>query len=305
MNRSIFGTVDGKNSLITTEQKQSVGGIAKILVPVILAVLIVTNTMLGAVEERKGEVGMLGAIGLSPAQISFLLLSESLVFSILGIVCGTLGGLVFANVVPWIRLHTDGQFLIALSLNFASLSAIGLALGTGVVVLLATLFPSKKAAKLAAPSGMEKWVLPEPDDDGRIRYLLPFTLTRGNAVGMTAFFRRFLLNHTEATSPDFNCRHVRLEQGAALKAQCTMWLQPYDLDVAQEFAMAVQPTDKPGIFAVALTLHRTSGTEEAWLRTNYGFLDLVRKQFLFWRNLDDASRKRYIQEGVEQFQKTE
>jgi murein DD-endopeptidase MepM/ murein hydrolase activator NlpD len=303
VNRSVFGTVDGKINLITTQQKQSVGGIAKILVPVILAVLIVTNTMLGAVEERKGEVGMLGAIGLSPAQISFLLLSESLVFSVLGIVCGTFGGLLFANVVPWIRLHTDGQFLIALSLNFASLSAIGLALGTGVVVLLATLFPSKKAAKLAAPSGMEKWVLPEPDDDGRIRYTLPFTLTRGNAVGMTAFFRRFLLNHTEATSPDFNCRHVRLAQGESLKAQCTMWLQPYDLDVAQEFEMAVQPTDKPGIFAVALTLHRTSGTEEAWLRTNYGFLDLVRKQFLLWRNLDDASRKRYIAEGVEQFQR--
>ncbi len=296
---AVFGTVDGKLSLLTTQQKQSVGGIAKILVPVILAILIVTNTMLGAVEERKGEVGMLGAIGLSPAQISFLLLSESMVFSIIGIVCGTFSGLAFANLVPLVRLHMQPDFLVTLSLNFASLSAIGLALGTGVVVLLATLFPAKKAARLAAPSGMEKWELPAPADDGRIRYVLPFTLTRGNAVGMMAFFRRFLLNHTESTSQDFNCRHIRLECGAALIAKCTMWLQPYDLDVAQQFEMRVLPTDNEGIFAVALTLHRTSGTEEAWLRTNYGFLDLVRRQFLLWRNLDDDSRKRYINEGVE------
>lgn len=302
MDLAVFGTVDGRMNLITTKQKQSVGGMAKILVPVILCILIVTNTMLGAVEERKGEVGMLGAIGLSPSQISFLLLSESLVFSIIGIVCGTFGGLLFANVIPWIRLHTDSQFMAALSLNFASLTAIGLASGTGVVVLLATLFPAKKAAALAAPSGLEKWTLPPPAADGRIRYELPFTLTRGNAVGMTAFFRQFLLNHNEATSQDFNCRQVRLESGAALVLRCRMWLQPYDLDVAQEFAMHVQPTENTGIFAVVLTLHRTSGTEEAWLRTNYGFLDLVRRQFLIWRNLDDASRKRYIAQGAQQLE---
>jgi LysM repeat protein len=305
VNRAVFGTVDGKLSLITTKQKQSVGGVAKILVPVILAILIVTNTMLGAVEERKGEVGMLGAIGLSPAQISFLLLSESLVFSVIGIVCGTFSGLAFANFVPWVRVHLQPEFLVALSLNFASLTAIGLALGTGVVVLLATLFPAKKAARLAAPSGMEKWKLPDPSADGQIRYTLPFTLTRGNAVGMIAFFRRFLLNHTEATSQDFNCRQIRLARGAALVVRCTMWLQPYDLDVAQEFEMQIQPTENAGIFAVALTLHRTSGAEEAWLRTNYGFLDLVRRQFLLWRNLDDASRKRYIEEGVELFKETQ
>jgi hypothetical protein len=298
VNKTVFGTVAGQLSLITTKKQQSVGGVAKILVPIILCVLIVTNTMLGAVEERKGEVGMLGAIGLSPAQISFLLLSESTVFSVLGIVLGTFGGLLFANLVPWVRLEFQPGFLANLSLNFASMTAMGLALGTGGVVLLATLVPAKQAAALAAPSGMERWVLPAPAAEGRIRYALPFTLTRGNAVGMTAFFRRFLLNHAETTSPDFNCREVRVTAGDQLSVLCRMWLQPYDLDVAQEFALHIRPTDTAGVFAVALELHRTSGTAEAWLRTNYGFLDLVRRQFLIWRNLDDARRQRYIAEGA-------
>lgn len=296
--KTVFGTVGGQLSLITTRQKQSVGGVAKVLVPVILCVLIVTNTMLGAVEERKGEVGMLGAIGLSPAQISFLLLSESAVFSVLGIVGGTFGGLAFANLVPALRAAVEPGFLAGLSLNFASLAAIGLAMGTGVVVLLATLLPAKKAARLAAPSGMEKWVLPPPAADGRICYELPFTLTRGNAVGMLAFFRQFLLNHSESTSPEFNCRRVQVARGESLAVSCVMWLQPYDLDVAQEFAMEIRPSEMAGVFSVTLLLHRTSGTEEAWLRTNYGFLDLVRRQFLIWRNLDPSTRQRYIAAGA-------
>jgi hypothetical protein len=220
------------------------------------------------------------------------------VFSVLGIVLGTFGGLLFANLVPWVRLEFQPGFLANLSLNFASMTAMGLALGTGGVVLLATLVPAKQAAALAAPSGMERWVLPAPAAEGRIRYALPFTLTRGNAVGMTAFFRRFLLNHAETTSPDFNCREVRVTAGDQLSVLCRMWLQPYDLDVAQEFALHIRPTDTAGVFAVALELHRTSGTAEAWLRTNYGFLDLVRRQFLIWRNLDDARRQRYIAEGA-------
>lgn len=302
-NRTVFGTRDGEPALVTAKNVSTVGGLAKIIVPVILCILIVLNTMLANVEERKGEVGMLGAIGLSPGQISFLLLSESSVFSVLGIVFGTFAGLLFANIVGWVQnVHPD--FLVGLSLNFTSLSALGLAMLTGVVVLLATLVPANKAARLAAPSGMGKWQLPEPSDHS-IHFDLPFTLTRGNAVGMMAFFRRFLLNHTEAASPGFNCRDVELDmisgEEEALRIRADMWLSPYDLDVAQKMEMKIVPTENAGVFGVQLNLHRFSGTEDAWLRTNYGFMDLVRHQFLLWRNLDNDARMNYITDGAELF----
>ncbi len=301
LNRTFFGAYDGGLALISTRSKVSFGGLAKLVVPVLLCVLIVANTMLGAVDERKGEVGMLGAIGLSPAQISFLLLSESAVFSVLGIVFGVFAGLFFANAVPWIAAHTGG-FLGTLSFNFTSILSMLLAMGAGVVVLLATLLPARKAAALAAPSGMARWRLPAPTPDGRIEFELPFTLTRGNAVGMLAFFRRFMLNHTDATSADFNCRNLALgivrgdEQ--ALRLTADMWLSPYDLDVAQQFALKMLPTSHGGACAVVIDLRRTSGAEEAWLRTNYAFLDLVRRQFLLWRNLDPETRAHYIDEGA-------
>ncbi|MFP4106369.1 MAG: FtsX-like permease family protein [Phycisphaerae bacterium] len=310
LNRSMFAnfpnTPDDQLAIVTTQEDSSVGGLAKIVVPVILCVLIVLNTMMANVEERKGEVGMLGAIGLSPSQISFLLLSESAVFSVLGIVFGTFSGLLFANTVDYIQVNHNPEFLSTLSVNFTSLSSLALAMGTGLVVLLATIIPARKAAALAAPSGMANWELPEPSPDRRIGFDLPFTLTRGNAVGMMAFFRQFLVNHTDAASQDFNCRNIRhalISNGEdALMIRTDMWLAPYDLDVAQDLEMKVTPTENEGVFGVNIVLHRTSGTEEAWLRTNYGFMDLVRHQFLIWRNLDDAARKRYINEGAELFQ---
>ncbi len=305
INKTMFGKVDGQLAMITTMTQRSVGGLAKILVPVILCVLIVLNTMLANVEERKGEVGMLGAIGLSPGQISFLLLSESLVFSILGIVLGTFAGLLFANVVRLVH-QTDPGFLAGLSFNFTSLSSMVLAMGTGVVVLLATLIPARRAAAMAAPSGMASWELPEPNEDGEISYDLPFTLTRGNAVGMMAFFRQFLYNHTDPASSGFNCRQIELYQETdpvdSLMISAHMWLAPYDLDVAQILRLRVLPTENEGVFKVNIQLHRQSGTEDAWLRTNYGFMDLVRRQFLLWRNIDNASREAYIEQGADLFQ---
>ena len=299
LDRAFYGVREGQYALLSNRAQQSVGGIAKVLLPVILCVLIVANTMMGTIEERKGEVGMLGAIGLSPSQISFLLLSESTVFSVLGILFGIFGGFLFANMVPWI--HAQFGLFGGLSFNFTSIASLVLAMGAGVVVLVATLIPAVRAAALAAPSGMAKWKLPSANERGEIHFRLPFTLTGANAVGVFAFLRRFLLNHADATSADFNCRGVAVVPPTAeepdLGMRTEMWLAPYDLDVAQRMVLRFVPTDNQGVFGVDLNLHRLSGSEEPWFRTNYGFLDLLRLQFLLWRNLDPASRQRYIDEG--------
>lgn len=302
LNRPFFAHSDGAVSFVVPRQTFDMAGVAKVVLPIILCILIVMNTMLGTVEERRGEVGMLGAIGLSPRQIAFLMFSESTVFSILGIVLGTFGGLLFANIVQGLNA-ADIAFLSGLSFNFTSMLSMLLAAGTGLVVLMATLIPAKQAAALAAPSGMAAWELPPPGDDGAIRFDLPFTLTRGNAVGMAAFFRQFLLNHTEPTSEDFNCREVSLDQTEeegqpALVVETSMWLSPYDLDVAQRFRMRMYPGDAEGVYAVRLVLTRFSGSEDNWQRTSYNFLNLVRQQFLFWRNLSPAARTEYIKQGA-------
>jgi len=303
-----FASENGAVSMVVPRAKLDLAGLAKVFLPVILCILIVMNTMLGTVEERKGEVGMLGAIGLSPRQIAFLMFSESTVFSILGILFGTFGGLLFANIVNTINAG-GGEFLTGLSFNFTSLISMTLATGTGLVVLLATLIPANKAAALAAPSGMTEWELPEDDAKGDIHFRLPFTLTRGNAVGMVAFFNQFLINHNEPTSEDFNCREIRISSGEDsgnpyIRLKTDMWLAPYDLDVAQHFTMRMQAGERESVFVVDLHLQRFSGSQENARRTTYSLLNLVRKQFLLWRNLEPEARTEFISTGAELLKST-
>jgi len=297
-----FAAVDGEIAMIVPRKKVDFAGLAKIFLPVLLCVLIVMNTMLGTVEERRGEVGMLGAIGLSPRQIAFFMFAESTVFSVLGILFGAFGGLLFANIVNAINAG-GGSFLTSLSFNFTSLTSMVLATCTGLVVLLATLMPARKAAALAAPSGMTEWVLPDDMPGGEIHFRLPFTLTRGNAVGMAAFFHQFLVNHSDSTSDDFNCRNVIVSCDASaerpyIELSTDMWLAPYDLDVAQHFFLRMQARERESVFEVDLRMLRFSGSEENGRRTAYNLLNLVRKQFLLWRNLDPQHRTELIEKGA-------
>jgi hypothetical protein len=284
----------GETAVVVTKREVKLSGLARLAVPVLLCVLIVMNTMMGAVEERRGEVGMLGAIGLSPRQISFLLLSEATVYSLLAFVLGTFGGLAFANGLAAAQA-AGWAVLPGLSFNFTSFLSMALATLTGGIVLLATLLPARRAAAQAAPSGMVDWALPAPGPDGALDFELPFTLTRANARGMLAFLHGYLARHAEPTSDDFNCRRVEVVRGAdgAGELRTLLWLAPYDLDVSQDFALTLAPVGG-GVCRATLHLRRLSGSEDAWLRTNRRFLDLIRHQFLLWRNLPPEQRDRFI-----------
>lgn len=297
---------DGEYSLIAPRERFNFAGLAKILLPVALCLVIVMNTMLGNVEERRPEIEMLGAIGLSPRQISFLFLSESSVYAILGILAGMLGGLLFANVAA--TLNANGvAFFPDLSMNFTSLASVALAGLSGVVVLLASYLPATQAAAHAAPSGMMQWTLPEPGEGGRILFHLPFSLTGANAVGMVSFLDTYFGRHRSADAEGFSCRGLDLkrvvfgQQRSAIVLQSRVWLAPYDLDVAQLVTVCYWPTATAGVFRVSLALTRLSGSEESWIRTNYGFLNDVRKQFLVWRNLPLEAKARFVEQGRQHF----
>jgi hypothetical protein len=77
-----------------------------------------------------------------------------------------------------------------------------------------------------------------------------------------------------------------------------MWLAPYDLDVAQHFNLTLQEGGREGVYEVELFMQRFSGSEENGRRTAYNLLNLVRRQFLLWRNLEPSRRAEFIQQGA-------
>ena len=132
----------------------SLAGIGNLFVPLLIASLIVLNTMLGAVYERSGEIGVYSSVGLAPSHIAALFIAEALVFAIVGAVLGYLVGQTTTLLLAHYAL-LGGMFL-----NYSSLSAIFSTLVVMVVVVLSTLYPARKAAAMAVPDVTRRWEFP-------------------------------------------------------------------------------------------------------------------------------------------------
>ena len=82
------GHIDRFSSIASTNSQ----GMELVFFPILIAVLIVLNTMLGSVFERVHEIHIFSSIGLAPSHIGMLFIAEALVYAILGRVAGYLLG---------------------------------------------------------------------------------------------------------------------------------------------------------------------------------------------------------------------
>ena len=78
----LSSTVEMKNAVMTTFSAVLLG----------IAAIGIFNILLMAIYERTREIGLLGAIGLKPRQISFLFLLEGIMIGVVGAVVGTIMG---------------------------------------------------------------------------------------------------------------------------------------------------------------------------------------------------------------------
>ena len=116
----------------------AVGGIASISLGV--AGILIMNVMLIAVAQRRGEIGLLKALGASPRQIRTLFLAEAAALAatggVAGLVLGQAGSLVIRKIYPAIPAYAP---LWAVAAAFAT------ALVTGIVF---SVLPARRASLL-------------------------------------------------------------------------------------------------------------------------------------------------------------
>ena len=164
--------------------------------PIVIASMIVLNTMLGSVFERVHEIHIFSSIGLAPSHIGMLFIAEALVYAILGSVLGYLLGQFTSKVLVFFGWLPD------LYLNFSSTSAVMTTLIVVAVVLLSTLYPARKAAEVATPAVDRTWKVPEPDGD-HWKVPLPFAVTGDQAAGMNSFLGEWFRAYEEYSIGDF------------------------------------------------------------------------------------------------------
>ncbi len=288
-------SIERYSSIATTSGK----GMELVFFPVLIAALIVLNTMLGSVFERIKEIHIFSSIGLAPAHIAMLFIAEALVYAILGSVAGYLLGQLATKV-----LVLTGAFQ-GLYLNFSSVSAVLTTLVVVSVVLLSTLYPARKAAEVATPAIDRTWRVPEPDGDAWT-IPLPFSVTGEQASGLNGFLSEWFAAYEEYSIGDFVTQNVESEEFEALAAtateaartgyriSCMTWLAPFDLGVSQRVQIETQPTAMADVFDIRVVIHRESGDISNWKRVNRRFLNTLRKQFLIWRTLKQGDRDKYL-----------
>ena len=259
----------------------------QLLVPIMIGVLIIFNSMLSNIYERSKEIGIYSALGLSPYHVSGMFLIEAIILSVISSVLGYITGIATAKIVNLFDL------LPGIYLNYTVGVPIYSTLLAIAATLLAVCYPLWKVSRMVTPSFERKW---KPDtkpvgDEWVIT--LPFVITtEREAKALMAFIKEFLELH-KVQEKAFTVLELSLtteEEGFIVKAELQM--APYELGIRQEAHIVAERGEK-GHFFFKLRLHRMSGPTLSWKRSSLIFVDEIRKQFLIWRGLSVEERRRY------------
>jgi hypothetical protein len=285
-------------------------GVPNIVVPLVLAMLIVLSTMIGAVHERKREIGVYTSVGLAPTHVAFLFIAEALAFAVLSAVLGYLLAQTAAEVLSGTAVWQG------MTANYSSLAGVG-AMGLVIlVVLLSVIYPSRMAASIAIPDVNRSWTLPEPEGNV-LKATLPFLMHIREQDCAGGFLLEYYKAHQDVSHGLFSTADVRQdfvcpwqEPGAGphpkelhgefcsldscLRIMVRVWLAPFDFGINQEAVIVFSPAMwHPGYLEISVELTREAGEMGMWKRLNKGFLDDLRKQMLVWRSLDQERRTSY------------
>lgn len=280
--------------------RTSIGGLAFLLIPLLISSTIILNTMLGSVFERKAEIAIYNAVGLNPTHIGMFFLAEAFVYSVIGSVGGYLIGQCTSIFLTRTGLITD------INLNFSSLSVVYVILFTVCVVLLSTIYPSIVATRAAVPSGKRKWSL--PDNDGKVMpVVFPFIYQPSLIYGINAYLDEYFARFTEASFGDLiaNCKGTKTTKDKngreILEITYMVALAPFDLGVTQELKFTASYDDKVQAYRLVMLNTRMSGQDSNWTATNMPFLEKLRTYLMHWRNLSPAEHGDFNRKGHDIF----
>lgn len=311
----VVASVDGEVAVYSAMALSSLSGLGNLFIPMVVAALIILNTMMNAVYERFSEIGVYSAVGLAPAHIGALFMAEAAMYAVIGGMSGYLIGQTVALGI------TEYQLLAGLTLNYSSLSAVASTAMVMAVVMLSTIYPARKASQMAVPDVNRQWSIPEPDGDDW-SFEFPFTISRTETLGLCAYLTRFFESYGESTLGSFMTDEVALTGvvgggvdgddpgdggdpvvnagAAAYEISMKTWLAPYDTGVSQRVTLhASLAEEEHGLYAVWVHIFRLSGDVDSWQRLNRRFLNVLRKQFLVWRTVDLEVKKVYADDGRE------
>lgn len=274
-------------------------GVPNIIVPLLISVLIVLNTMISSVYERKNEIAVYTSVGLAPSHVAFLFVAEAIALAVISVVLGY----VIAQVSAFLLSHT--RLWQGITVNYSSLAGVAAMALVILVVLVSVIYPAKVASRIAIPDVERTFTLPEPVDN-TICATLPFLMKYHEHESIGGFIYEYFTGHQDishgvfSTGPVdiiFSCSTLdelrqlvdNAEEPGALRClhlRANVWLAPFDFGIMQLVDVQFCPAQEGREYlSIMVTLKRKSGEAEIWRRINTVFLNDLRKQLLVWRSL--------------------
>jgi putative ABC transport system permease protein len=115
---------------------------ALLLLAIVISVFGIANTLALSIHERRRELGMLRAIGMSRRQVRTMIRYEAVITALIGAILGMTLGLVFAALIA-VPLKDEG-----FTLSYPIGSLIGLLVFAAIIGVLAAIAPARRASRL-------------------------------------------------------------------------------------------------------------------------------------------------------------
>ncbi|MBT8360258.1 MAG: peptide ABC transporter permease, partial [Deltaproteobacteria bacterium] len=127
---AIFAGTDDGVWLYNLSDTMAYSGVPNIIIPLLISVLIVLNTMISSVYERKNEIGIYTSVGLAPSHVSFLFVAEAMALAVISVVLGYLVAQISAAFL------SSTSFWEGITVNYSSMAGVAAMILVICVVLI-------------------------------------------------------------------------------------------------------------------------------------------------------------------------
>ena len=281
----LFSGEDKGVFLYNASDSLNYSGLPNVLIPILISMFIVLNTMIGSVQERKREIGIYTSIGMAPSHVSIIFIAEALSYAVLSVVLGY----ILAQVV--VTVFAGTSLLSGLTVNYSSLGGVFAMAMVMLVVILSSIYPSRVAASIAIPDVEKSWEMAKAKGN-QLDIELPFLIKTQELSSVFGYLYELFDTHRAVSHGIFSVGRLKMEAGH--KINFTAWLAPFDLGVMQQVIFNVKESSYfKNYMEIDMTILREAGEHNTWWRVNKRFVNLIRKQLLIWRSMDDTEKQTF------------
>jgi len=150
-----YRTLDWKqqnHSLFSALKLEKLAMAVILLLIVLVAAFNIVSTLTMAVSDRTKEIGILQAMGMTPARIRRIFVTQGLVVGVVGTALGLAGGLTLGVLLDHYRLiplNASVYFIDHLPVDLQLTDVLSIVVASLLIAMVATLYPSGQAARLA------------------------------------------------------------------------------------------------------------------------------------------------------------